>query len=250
MTTVRLIVAKTSGPTGRTLEGLLRDLGVPVSQTGKGLVSYGVPLNTSQPCLNANAGVGSKVEQLRKLQKSDVLVPRFWVGENPAEFPVLARKSQHHGGTDIRVVLQPEEVPWRRAAGFSHFVKFLPIVREYRVWVYRRQHLATYSKDMAHPEEYKYNGGRNHRNGFAFNLVKSEAVPRGAVEMAVKAVSALDLDFGAVDILQSTDGRFYVLEVNTAPGVEGAARQGLRSLAQKIAKWAQNGYPNRRTESP
>ena len=101
---------------------------------------------------------------------------------------------------------------------------------------------------MKYPGKFKYIG-RNYRNGFVFNLVKSEAVPRGAVEQASMSVLALDLDFGAVDILQSTNGGFYVLEVNTAPGVEGAARQGIRALAQKIARWEQKGYPNRRTET-
>lgn len=37
--------------------------------------------------------------------------------------------------------------------------------------------------------------------------------------LAVEAVEALGLDFGAVDIIKDTDGNVYVLEVNTAPGL-------------------------------
>lgn len=38
----------------------------------------------------------------------------------------------------------------------------------------------------------------------------------------VKAVIATGLDFGAVDILTTKGGRVYVLEVNSAPGIEGS----------------------------
>jgi hypothetical protein len=51
----------------------------------------------------------------------------------------------------------------------------------------------------------------------------------------------VSLDFGAVDILHGKDGHFYVLEVNTAPEVEGEGRQVIQSLADKIAAWEKNG---------
>jgi glutathione synthase/RimK-type ligase-like ATP-grasp enzyme len=41
-------------------------------------------------------------------------------------------------------------------------------------------------------------------------------------ETAVKAIIKLGLDFGAVDIIQTPDGHGWVLEVNTAPAIEGS----------------------------
>lgn len=38
-------------------------------------------------------------------------------------------------------------------------------------------------------------------------------------ELAISAVQALGLDFGAVDIIKNEEGEVYVLEVNTAPGL-------------------------------
>lgn len=38
-------------------------------------------------------------------------------------------------------------------------------------------------------------------------------------QLAVQAIHALGLDFGAVDIIKDEEGRVYVLEVNTAPGI-------------------------------
>jgi glutathione synthase/RimK-type ligase-like ATP-grasp enzyme len=56
----------------------------------------------------------------------------------------------------------------------------------------------------------------------------------------------LGLDFGAVDVLLGRDGKFYVLECNTAPGVEGEGRQVIQALARKIANWVKKGYPTRK----
>ncbi|CAN5950619.1 unnamed protein product [Sphagnum jensenii] len=40
-------------------------------------------------------------------------------------------------------------------------------------------------------------------------------------EIAIAATTALGLDFGAVDIIEDKNEKLYVLEVNTAPGLEG-----------------------------
>ena len=46
-------------------------------------------------------------------------------------------------------------------------------------------------------------------------------VPAEAKTQAQNAVEALGLDFGAVDIILGKNGIWYVLEVNTACGLEG-----------------------------
>ena len=44
--------------------------------------------------------------------------------------------------------------------------------------------------------------------------------------LAISAVDSLGLDFGAVDIIwNESEDQYYVLEVNTAPGVEGTTLQ-------------------------
>jgi glutathione synthase/RimK-type ligase-like ATP-grasp enzyme len=61
---------------------------------------------------------------------------------------------------------------------------------------------------------------RNLAGGFIFANQNVE-VDDVARNEACNAVAALALDFGAVDIIRGTDGKYYVLEVNTACGLEG-----------------------------
>lgn len=61
---------------------------------------------------------------------------------------------------------------------------------------------------------------RNHHNGFIY-ANKDVDVSDIAKAQAIMACAALGLDFGAVDVVHGRDDVFYVLEVNTAPGLAG-----------------------------
>ena len=62
---------------------------------------------------------------------------------------------------------------------------------------------------------------RNHANGFVF--VRNNVNPPPCVtESAIKAFDRSGLDFGAVDVIYNEqENKAYVLEINTAPGLEG-----------------------------
>lgn len=65
---------------------------------------------------------------------------------------------------------------------------------------------------------------RNHANGFVYsrNNINTNNVPDVVVRQAKAAVGFLELHFGAVDVIYNEhDDKAYVLEVNTAPGLEG-----------------------------
>jgi hypothetical protein len=235
------------GPTGQLLTNLLRERRVTTGDRGDAVVCYGVGYGGTLPALNKNVGKYDKFEQFRVMREKGVRVPDFFspTEATRANFatPLFGRKLMHREGKDIMPALQPEDVPLRVAAGARYFTQYIPRQTEVRVWVYRRQHLSSYEKRMRHPEMYKF-FGCSYRNGFAFELLRAEEVNRAAVEQAALAVDSLGLDFGAVDVLVGKDNLPYVLEVNTAPGVDGA-RVSITALADKIARWAQNGYLRR-----
>lgn len=102
------------------------------------------------------------------------------------------------------------------------YSKYIFKTREFRVHATREKAFATHMKikdpkQVGPPKSWKV---RSYANGFIF---QRNNVPASAARdaLAVQAVSILGLDFGAVDITEDKHGKFYVLEVNTAPGIEG-----------------------------
>lgn len=62
---------------------------------------------------------------------------------------------------------------------------------------------------------------RNLRNGFVFAR-EGVILPPDVVAQAELAMANVGLDFGAVDVIWNAyEGKAYVLEINTAPGLEG-----------------------------
>lgn len=261
---IRLLVANGSRVTGNTLATLLRERGVEVARDNRdlkkitGIVSYGVTLpNAKMPTLNWRAGRLTKHDELVALNVAGIRVPTYWqarlagIEDLLRNRPLLARRDNHKGGRDIRYTTSERWIRNRIRMGWNFFTKFLPSNAEYRVWVYRRRHLGTYEKVKVRNVRWKSDTthfGRGHKNGYAFQLVAP--VPdriRPAIELAIRSIAALKLDFGAVDVLEGKDGRMYILEVNTAPGVEGP-RQGINKLADRIANWVKKGYPKKKGE--
>jgi len=76
------------------------------------------------------------------------------------------------------------------------------------------------------PEDQRDRTIMNHAAGTTF-FRTGQALERAAGNEAlladcVSAVAALGLDFGAVDVMTDNEGRHYILEVNTAPGLEAS----------------------------
>lgn len=129
-----------------------------------------------------------------------------------------------HSGRGIKLIT--DEMTWD---SYNHnrvrlYVKYIPKKDEYRVHVVgdsiidvRRKALR---KDV-HKEHANWKV-RNFNNGFIF--AKNDIDPPNEVlEESLKAVLVCGLDFGAVDVVWNNfRQKAYVLEINTAPGLEGS----------------------------
>ena len=63
---------------------------------------------------------------------------------------------------------------------------------------------------------------RNHQNGFIYARNDGQEPPQAVINAAQQALMATDLDFGAIDVIYHSRTRLaHVLEINTAPGLEG-----------------------------
>lgn len=137
-----------------------------------------------------------------------------------------------HSGNGIIIVEKGEELPEAPL-----YTKYIFKTKEYRVHATREKVIDTQRKVRDPDVEPKSWKVRSHENGFVFqrNGIQ-ESVARDA--LAIQAVTVLGLDFGAVDIVEDKNGDLFVLEVNTAPGLEG---QTIETYATAIRELVEHG---------
>lgn len=129
---------------------------------------------------------------------------------------IIARtKLTGHSGDGIIIVEKGDDLPEAPL-----YTKYIFKIKEFRVHVVNGQVIDTQQKirdPEKTPNTWKV---RSHENGFIFarNNILNDKIRDS---LAIGACSSLGLDFGAVDIVEDKQGRFFVLEVNTAPGLEG-----------------------------
>ena len=173
----------------------------------------------------------NKLTTLTILKEAGVSVPEFTtdVGEallwvRDGQTAVARTVLNGHSGEGIELLPNGDpdwhpEVDWVEAPLYTKYVKK---VDEFRIHVFQGkvifQQRKARKKDV--PDEEVNWKIRNHGNGFIF-AHQGVDVALGGVNAAVAAVQALGLDFGAVDLIRTKDNQFYVLEVNTACGMEG-----------------------------
>jgi glutathione synthase/RimK-type ligase-like ATP-grasp enzyme len=165
-----------------------------------------------------------------------------WVDDGAT---VFARTSlAGHSGEGI-VVMSPDND--ENDVNAPLYTKYKKKANEYRVHIFGGTEIAIQEKKRANDAEIEGDAAliRSHQHGWNFcrdNLsIRTREMGlqlHRLIEVAEQAISALGLDFGAVDIIyNSRDDQFYVLEVNTAVGLEG---QTLTDYVNAITDYVAN----------
>ena len=153
-------------------------------------------------------------------------IPEWW--DNKADipdkaFPIVCRTVLNgHSGEGIVIAKSRDEL-----VDAPLYVRYVRKKNEYRVHVgrtateYKVISVQRKARRLDVPVDEVNWMVRNHQNGFVF--VRNDFTPRRPViEAAKRALAVTALDFGAVDVIWNEHtNRAYVLEVNTAPGLEG-----------------------------
>lgn len=145
----------------------------------------------------------------------DMLVAAEWSKDGA---DVVARKKLNgHSGDGIVIAENKEQL-----VDAPLYTRYIKKKEEYRIHVFQGEAFFVQRKarKLDVPKEDVNWKVRNLAGGFIFANVGVE-VDDVARHEACAAVAALSLDFGAVDVILGTDGKYYVLEVNTACGLEG-----------------------------
>lgn len=209
---------------------------------------------------SAISSSSNKRRARRIFDKEGVPAPKLWLDPNSIpedEFPVIARTTNHSKGSGFwmcrnrreatkstftgtkidkkKILTRKGNRVWRdrkvEVSGSTHFMKFIPNTREFRVHLVANSHnldevekegyfvvklSEKVQSEGANPDEVI----KNHENGWVFSYPKDRKDPilPTVRETGKMAMSKLGLHWGAVDIMVSLDtGEAYVLEINSSP---------------------------------
>lgn len=167
---------------------------------------------------------------------TDQQVAIHWLEEE--ESVVTRTILNGHEGHGIVIVKPGEEL-----VAAPLYTKYIPKQAEYRVHVFEDEVIDIQQKVRRAENN---NGNfhiRNTANGFIFarnvnGLPVHDTIPVRCKEEAVLAVTWLGLDFGAVDVIWNQHRQqAYVLEVNTAPGIEGTTVTNYNQAIRSRIDW-------------
>lgn len=170
--------------------------------------------------------ISDKLRQLTRMELRGVRVPKF--GLFPQE-GWLARVRNHQGGADL--------LSGRKEGDF--YIEKLPFVKEFRVHTFKTspQGAVSIKSGIKIPIDGPHHEWiRSYDAGWRISYG-----PRSIDEMrqvyrdeAKKALLALDMDFGAVDVGVLRDGTPVILEVNSAPGCDGPTAMAYATNILKV----------------
>lgn len=169
--------------------------------------------------VSAIGKASNKLTAFQCLKNADVSIPKFATSAEDLSWDgnvVVRHKLTGHSGEGIEIYDHGQELPEAPL-----YVEYIPKKHEYRVHIIKEKIIAVQRKarDKSNPNPNWQ--VRNHDNGFVF-VRQNVNPPEDVLEVSRRAIAALGLDFGAVDVIwNNKQQKAYVLEVNTAPGLEG-----------------------------
>ncbi len=172
----------------------------------------------------------NKLEFFRRMEVMNLeeIIPQWWTkqGDIPDDaFPIVCRTVlAGHSGDGIVIADSRDDL-----VAASLYVKYVKKKEEYRVHCGKKLVGGNYVNSVISLQRKARRTDcenpnwqvRNHSNGFIY--VRNNVNPPASIEeVALRAFDATDLDFGAVDVIwNDKEKKAYVLEINTAPGLEG-----------------------------
>lgn len=198
----------------------------PVPRQYRTVVNWGNPnplsYNDGVEVLNPPSAVATainKLSALTALKAADVRVPEFTTTVPVSGLWLARTVLQGSCGHGIVVIREGDE----HKVEAPLYTKYIKKTKEIRVHVAFGEAIFLQYKKRQNGAEQTADQKliRNYDNGWVFCPRSLDEAPAGSKELAVAAVQALQLHFGAVDlVIGKEDGLPYVLEVNTAPGIE------------------------------
>jgi hypothetical protein len=211
--------------------------------TSKGNLTRAVPIFNRPECVGLAV---SKLQTMKRLSSSGMgqYIPKWtdslteatrWFTEGSSDKVYCRTLTRSSQGRGIVIAHSIEEL-----VGAPLFTSYVPSDREIRVHVFQGVVIDFAQKKKMSSERREAEGiesvnddVRSHENGWVFAR-EGISINDIVKQVAIQSVSALGLDFGAVDIIITPQGVPKVLEINTAPGLEGTTLESYALAIEQL----------------
>lgn len=180
-----------------------------------------------------------KLRTFRVLSEAGVSIPEFttnvaqarvWIEQGRKI--VCRTKLRSYGGDGIVIAESADEL-----VAALLYVRYIPKQDEYRVHVFRDRVFFVQRKARKNdvPDENVNWAVRNLAGGFIY-ANQDVDVSDEIKQSCIRAITALGLDFGAVDVIVTPRGRHFILEVNTACGLSGTTLEKYAEVFKSLSQ--------------
>lgn len=235
---MRLCYARCSEPSALDIAEAYRDRQeIELVRSSRGDINWG--RQSANTMLNPDISNVTNKRRMRELFKEhDVPMPElvsaedaFWEAQNRV---LVGRPDKHTKGRGFWLCNTPYDVRralrgTRRKRAATHFMEYIDAPHEYRVHVFK-------GKSIRISEKLFGSTGATARGNYT--TIKPTGEIKHVRKAAKRAVAAVGLDFGAVDIL-ADDENCWVLEVNAAPALGGTMPQ---LYADVFRRWQEGEF--------
>lgn len=194
--------------------------------------------------LNTDKGIATSKNKpfARKiLLEEGMPVPKTWFNIAEAELPYIARPKYHKQGKIFHIIKTKEQDRDFKNSGIYdkdwYYSELLDIVKEVRIILLNGKIVYSYEFPVFSSVEETLEKratvmGTSEDPGFKAyeNLTKEEE------DIAVKALSLIGLKYGAIDFMYTSDGQYYISEVNYYPNLRSYVRPHFKKAIIELQK--------------
>lgn len=216
-------------------------------KTDPSVLPRGTRVVINHPSVVINAA--DKKLTKEKLVAAEVPTAEWWPDFNIPErrFPVVVKHRMGSGGTGVYLMRTPEDLAnFYRQRGEAHIKEHF-IVERFKNYRYEYRLHATRDEVFLANRKGRVDGvpgDARWKHSFDTSVWFKEDNPEfrkpstwdDICLAARNAVTALDMDFGAVDIKVRQDGKFFVIEVNSAPSIGDVTREAYLRILPQLAR--------------
>lgn len=203
-------------------------------------------INPAFPVLNYNSGVTEKLleeglikdeniynhpkyikqsgskEKFHKILEGDDSVPETKYTKEDAlkmGFPMIAKPKEGHSGIGIQIFKDEESFNKADHSKFDVYSQYIDKKSEHRMFLFKGEPWFWMEREALNDKAKSGDGDGDEQMMFKYIKHPIENLPDNLKETAVRLSSKFDLPYICFDLMEDKDGKVYVIESNSQPGV-------------------------------